>query len=342
METLITDVRYGLRFLWQKPTLTLAALVTLALGIGASTAIFSVVNAVLLRPLPYAEPDELVMVWQDHTRIDGPATEWASPDNFLDWRAQNDVFEGMFALSGWSPTLTGVQEPEQLNGAAVSYDAFSLLGTKPLLGRDFRPEEDQPKAARVVLLSHALWQRRFGSSPDVVGTSIRFENETATVIGVMPPELDFPVLQKPEIFTPLAIDPADDCGRGCVTLRVIGRLKPGVRLARARADMDAVVRTGRNAAWREEPRTYGRHGQIFRSELIVSAGSFALGLLTGASLLIWSFHALLRVELGFDAKNVTHRRREHLSPDACHRVIRERTRDRLVRDCNRHLVTERG
>jgi putative ABC transport system permease protein len=241
METLIADVRYGLRFLWKKPGITLVALVTLALGIGANTAIFSVVNAVLLRPLPYSEPEELVMVWQDHTRIDGPATEWAAPDNFVDWRAQNDVFQGMFALSGWSPTLTGVQEPEQLNGAAVSYDAFSLLGTKPMLGRDFRPEEDQPKAARVVLLSHSLWERRFASRPDVIGKTMRFEKETATIIGVMPPELAFPVLRKPEIFTPLAIDPADGCGRGCVTLRVIGRLKPGVPLARARADMNAVA-----------------------------------------------------------------------------------------------------
>ncbi len=241
METLIADLRYGLRFLWQKPGITLVALVTLALGIGANTAIFSVVNGVLLRPLPYAEPEELVMVWQDHTRIDGPATEWASPDNFVDWRAQNDVFEGMFAFSGWSPTLTGVQEPEQLNGAAVSYDAFSILGTKPLLGRDFRLEEDQPKAARVVLLSHALWQRRFAASPDVIGKAIRFDNETATVIGVMPPELEFPILQQPEIFTPLAIDPADGCGRGCVTLRVIGRLKHGVALEQARADMNAVA-----------------------------------------------------------------------------------------------------
>ena len=143
METLVSDVRYGFRLLLQKPGAAAIAILTLAIGIGATTAIFSVINGVLLRPLPYNAPDELVMVWQDHTRVDGPATEWVSPDNFFDWREQNQVFDGMFALGGWRPTLSGVDEPEHLNGARASHDVFSILDVEPMLGRGFTAEEDR-------------------------------------------------------------------------------------------------------------------------------------------------------------------------------------------------------
>ncbi len=127
MESLFQDLRYGFRVLRRKPGFAIVAILTLALGIGANTAIFSVVNGVLLRPLPYAEPDELVMVWQDYTRIDGPIDEWADPNNFFDWRDRNEVFDGMFALDGFAPTLIGVDEPQMLNGAAVSYNAFDVM-----------------------------------------------------------------------------------------------------------------------------------------------------------------------------------------------------------------------
>ena len=144
---IVDDLRYALRLFARRPAVTAAALVTLAFGIGANTAIFTVVNAVLLRPLPYANPERLVVVWQDHTRLGGPATEWASPDNFFDWRDGNAVFDGMFAFGGFQPTLTGTGEPELLRGAQVSHDALATLGVEPLLGRSFRPDEDRAGAS---------------------------------------------------------------------------------------------------------------------------------------------------------------------------------------------------
>ena len=243
METLISDIRYGFRLLLHEPGTTVVAVLTLALGIGTMTAIFSVVNGVLLRPLPYDAPDELVMVWQDHTRrrVNGPATEWASPDNFFDWREQNEVFDGMFALGGWGPTLSGADEPEQLNGAVASHDVFTILGIDPVLGRGFRPEEDAANTELVVVLAHSLWQRRFSGSRDVLGATLTLDGQPATVIGVMPPELDFPIISKPEIFAPLQIDSTNACGRGCVTLRVVARLKEAGNLEGARSDMNTIA-----------------------------------------------------------------------------------------------------
>ena len=241
METLFADVRFGLRLLLQKPGITLVAVLTLALGVGANTAIFSVVNGVLLRPLPYAEPRELVVAWQDHSRIGGPSTEWASFENFSDWREQNEVFDGTFALANYAATLR-MPEPEQIQGASVSHDALSILGITPLLGRDFHPEEDSPKAELVVLLSHSLWQRRFGGDRSVLGRRITLGEQPASVIGVLPPGAIFPLIADPEVFVPLRIDPSSSCGRGCVNLRVVARLAPGVSLDRAGADMEAIAR----------------------------------------------------------------------------------------------------
>jgi putative ABC transport system permease protein len=240
METLFADVRFGLRLLLQKPGLTLVAVLTLALGVGANTAIFSVVNGVLLRPLPYAEPENLLMVWQDHSRLEGSATEWASFENFSDWREQSEVFGGVFAFGNYTATLR-MPEPEQIQGASVSHDALSILGIAPLLGRGFRPEEDSPKAELVALLSHSLWQRSFGSDRGVLGQRITLGEAPATVIGVLPPNTMFPHISDPEIFVPLRIDPSTSCGRGCVNLRVVARLASGVSLERASADMEAIA-----------------------------------------------------------------------------------------------------
>jgi putative ABC transport system permease protein len=241
METLIADLRFGLRLLLQKPGITLVAVATLALGIGANTAIFSVVNGVLLRPLPYAEPQDLVMVFQDLSRRDGPSTEWVSFENFSDWREQNEVFQGMFALSSYAATVR-LPEPEQIQGATVSHDAFSILGIAPMLGRSFRPEEDDPRTELVAMISHSLWQRRFGGDRDVLGRRIALGETPATVIGVLPPDMIFPLIDDPEIFVPLRFDPSNSCGRGCVNLQVIARLAPGVGIERAGADMAAVAR----------------------------------------------------------------------------------------------------
>ena len=241
MEQLAQDLRFGSRVMMKRPGATLIIIFTLALGIGATTAIFSVVHQVMLRPLPYSSPEKLAMIWQDHTRAEGPATEWASADNFLDWRDQNDVFEGMFALSGWGPTFTGIDHPEQLNGAAASHNAFALLGIEPLLGRGFLPSDDTAVSELVVVLGYSLWQRRFGGSADVVGTSVRLDGSTATIIGVMPRDFDFPMIPQAEIFAPLRIDRTNSCGRGCVNLRVIGRLSERVTLEQARSNMNAIA-----------------------------------------------------------------------------------------------------
>src|SRR2546430_11080331 len=157
------DVRYGLRMLAKNPAFTAIAVLALALGIGANSAIFSVVNAILLRPLPYKNPEQLVMVWENATHLGFPK-DTPSPPNFLDWQKQNTVFTGMVAMSERSFNLTGVGEPERLDGRRVSANLFDLLGVPALLGRTFVPEDDRP-GSHVVLVSYSLWQRRFGSRP---------------------------------------------------------------------------------------------------------------------------------------------------------------------------------
>jgi putative ABC transport system permease protein len=284
METLFADVRFGLRLLLQKPGITLVAVLTLALGVGANTAIFSVVNGVLLRPLPYADPQNLVMVWQDHSRRDGPPTEWASFENFSDWREQSEVFDGVFAFGNYAATLR-MPDPEQIQGASVSHDALSILGITPLLGRGFRPEEDSPKAELVVLLSHSLWQRSFGSDRGVLGRRIALGETPATVVGVLPPETLFPLIADPEIFVPLRIDPSTSCGRGCVNLRVVARLASGVSLERASADMEAIAHR-LEAAYPEENRGVGVNLVPLHEQLVGAIRPALLALLGAVSFVL--------------------------------------------------------
>ena len=240
VETLLRDVRYGLRSLLKRPGFTLVALVTLALGIGANTAIFSVVNGVLWRPLPYPNPRQLVMVWENHQARGGPAREWLSPADFDDWRSQNRVFSNLSAMNDWAPTLTGRDEPEPLVGAAVSYDMFALLGAEPMKGRSFLPEEDQPGAPNVVMLSYELWQQRFGSDQNIVGKSISLNEESYTVIGVMP-ALKFPVIGNTQLWRTLRPTLNPSCQRGCLVLRAIGRLKPDASFSQAQADIGTIA-----------------------------------------------------------------------------------------------------
>ena len=229
MEKSLHDLRFAYRMLRKNPGFAVVTVLALALGIGANSAIFSVVNALLLKPLPYKIPERLVTVWQDHRARGGPEREWASPDNFLDWRDRNTVFDSVSALAGWGPTLTGEGEPEDLIGAGVSYDMFSLLGVQPILGRSFYPDEDRPGAERVAVLSHRLWVRRFNSDREMIGKSITLSGENFTVIGVMPPAFTQPLIPKSELWRTLRpLFAGGGCGRGCVTLRVLARLKEGV------------------------------------------------------------------------------------------------------------------
>jgi predicted permease len=241
METLFKDLKYGIRSLQKRPGFTLIALTTLALGIGANTAIFSVVNGVLWRPLPYQTPRQLVMVWENHQARGGPVNEWLSPSDFDDWRGQNRVFSHLSAMNDWGPTLTGRDEPEPLTGAAVSHDMFTLLGVEPSMGRSFRPEEDQTGAPNVVVLSHELWQRRFGSDQTIVGKSISLNEENYTVIGVMPARFNFPVIPNTQLWRTLRPTINPSCQRGCLVLRAIGRLKPESSFASAQTDLSTIA-----------------------------------------------------------------------------------------------------
>jgi putative ABC transport system permease protein len=239
MESLKQDLYYGLRMLWKSPAFTLVAIIALALGIGANTAIFSVVNGVLLRPLPYPEPDQLAMVWLDNRR-QGIRDDITSYPNFIDWRDQNKTFQGMAAVRGINANLTGSGEPEEIRGASVTSNFFQLVGVGPTQGRGFTIEEEQPGKDRIVVLSHGLWQRRFGGNPGILNQSIQLNGEAYTVVGIMPAGFQFPT--KTEIWTPLAPSERARAARGSFWLPVVGRLKPGVTRQQAQADMDVIAK----------------------------------------------------------------------------------------------------
>jgi putative ABC transport system permease protein len=233
------DLRYGVRTLWKNKSFTAIAVVALALGIGANSAIFSVVNTVLLRPLPYREPERLVMVWEDNSKIGYPRDTPAAA-NYIDWRDQSTVFEGMAATADRSFNLTGAGEPERFDGKRVSANFFSLLGVEPQLGRAFLPEEDAPGANRVVVLSHGLWQRRFGSDPSLVGKTVTLNGEGYTVVGVMPQGFQF-MSQDVSMWVPMAFTQQQAASRGNHYLEVFARLKPGVSVERAQAEMSTIA-----------------------------------------------------------------------------------------------------
>ena len=236
---MLKDVRYGIRSLLKRPGLTAVVLLTLGLGIGVNTAIFSAVDSVLLRPLPLQNPDRLVAVWE-HTPSLGIAQNHMAPANFFDLRQHNEVFEGLSAFSETSVNLTGTGEPEHLTGQLVSANVFSLLGVAPALGRAFSPDEDQIGREHVVVLSDALWQRLFNRNPNIVNRQITLNGESFTVVGVMPRGFFFPE-REAELWLPWAMEPEQASGRGDHYLRVVGRLKPGITVERANAVTEALA-----------------------------------------------------------------------------------------------------
>jgi predicted permease len=235
------DVRYGVRMLLKNPAFTAIAVLALALGIGANSAIFSVVNTLLLRPLPYKNPDQLVVIWENATHLGFPKNT-PSPANFLDWQKQNTLFEAMGAFAERSFNLTGVGEPERLDGRRVSANLFDLLGVKPLLGRNFVPEEDKP-GTRVALLNETLWKRRFGSDRAVIGRSVSLNGEPYTIVGVLPSSVRLPAFGnwRDQVWVPLAFPAEEAAARGNHFLEIIGRMKPGVTMAQARAEMETIA-----------------------------------------------------------------------------------------------------
>ena len=241
MDTLLQDIRYALRMLAKKPGFTLAAVLAIAIGIGANTAIFSVVNAVLLRSLPYKEPDRLTVVLS-HKRDTLRGSGSAAFLDVVDWQKQSQSFEGMAVFRSMGYTLTGAGEPDRITGARVSADFFSLLGVGAVEGRTFRPEEDQRGAERVVVLGHGLWQRRFGGDSSVIGKSLTLNAEPHTVIGVLPADFRFSIdIADAEMWTPIAHDGEVLDERGAHYLKVIGRLKPGVSLNEAQLEMNEIA-----------------------------------------------------------------------------------------------------
>jgi putative ABC transport system permease protein len=242
LESLIQDARYGIRMLLRAPGFTLAALLTLGLGVGANTAIFSIVNAVLLRPLPYADPDRLVVL--------GDLEPDGQPSNigfatFRDYQDRNQTLESIAVIRSWVPTLVAGGEAERLPAMRVSWNFFSMLGVRPQLGRDFQPSEDRPDRRRVVMLSDGLWRRRFGADRSIVGRTIRMNDVAFEVVGVMPPGLE-PLISArfytpAQIWAPVGYDVSEPSAcRSCQHLKAIGRIREGVSLAQAIADLNGI------------------------------------------------------------------------------------------------------
>src|SRR5215471_5985158 len=238
MNGLWQDLKYAFRSLRQAPGFTAVAVIALALGIGANTALFSVVYAVLLRPLPYPDAGRLVAVWENHAKRGGPEREWTNPAAFYAWRDRSHAFEAMFALNDWGPTLTGEGEPERLPGARVTQGIFDTLRLAPERGRAFTPAEDQPDGERVVLVSHGLWVRRFGGRADLVGKSIQLNGNPYVVVGILPGPFKVPMLAGVDLLAPMQ---AKDAGWGNCFLRVVARLKAGTSKDAALAEMSAVA-----------------------------------------------------------------------------------------------------
>src|SRR5271155_4063376 len=227
MENLAKDIRYGLRMLQKSPSFTFFAVAVLSLGIAANSAIFSIADNVLVRPLPYRDSNRLVMVWEDASAYGFPR-DTPAPGNFADWKARNQVFEDMAAsaFSG-SFNLTGEGTPEEIPGDFVTANLFSVLGARPALGRDFSASDDVPGAPRVVILSQRLFLRRFDGDPQIIGKQLWLNYEKYDVVGVMPRGFQFPD-RDPQLWAPMQFTPAQLANHGNHHLQVVARLKPGV------------------------------------------------------------------------------------------------------------------
>ncbi len=256
MSTLIQDLRYGVRILLKQPGFTLVAVITLALGIGANTAIFSLVNSILLRPLPFRDPDRIVRLIQASPKL-GLPTWGVSQAGYAAYREQNRSFESIAIYTTTATNLTGAGEPERLPMATVTADFFKVFGVNPLLGRTFVEGEDVKDKNQVCVISHAFWQRRFGGDPNVVGKTLSLNNMPTQIVGVMPPEFKFPRYEI-DLWTPLAHDPKRIAP---YFYSVVGRLKPGVDVAQAQTDTTEVVQN------------YGRQNPNVSESVGVSEGN---------------------------------------------------------------------
>jgi putative ABC transport system permease protein len=240
MLNIVSDLRHGLRILLRNPGFAGTAVLLLALGIGANTAIFSVVNAVLLRPLPYQDSSRIMQIWHVPPAKSFPGLTLfsVSPANYLDWQIQNHSFEAMAAYGGARLNVGGKERPEAIQAAPVAPDFFSILRVSPVLGRSFTPDDDRPGQGHVVILGNTLWREHFGSDPGIVGRNIILDGESYNVVGVMPRNFKFPSFA--QLWMPLAWTDERRAVRGNHNYMVIGRLKPGVDIRAAKAELSAI------------------------------------------------------------------------------------------------------
>ena len=239
LTTIWPDIRQGLRTLLKYKSFTMIAVAVIALGVGANTAIFSVINAVLLRSLPYQDEDRLVMIWENDT-LEGNPKNSVAPANFADFREQSQVFDQLGTYSQPAGlNLTTADEPERVQASAVSANFFSVLGVRPALGRSFLPEEDKPGAAPVAIITAGLWQRRFGADPQIINRTVKLDSESYTVVGVLPANFELP--ESVQAFIPLPLETEGASARREHSLRVIGRLKPGMSVAQARSNLGTIA-----------------------------------------------------------------------------------------------------
>ena len=265
METLRQDLSYGFRTLFKNPGFTAVAVLSLAIGIGANIAIFSVINALLLRPLPYQDADRLAILWQRSPGLN-VAQDWFSPGQCLDVKAENQVFEQVAVTIGASFNLTGQGGPEHVDGARVTSSLFPLLGAKAALGRVLLPEEDSPGKPATVILSHGFWRRRFGGDPQVIGKTLVLSGSSFEIVGVMQPGfsltkevmLTVNAIERADVLLPLPMSEGARTNRGNEDFNIFAKLKPGVSLAQAQADMDVIA--GRMK--QRYPENYPAHGGL--------------------------------------------------------------------------------
>jgi len=285
MALLAQDLRQGLRLLRKSPGFTLSALAVLALGIGANSAIFSVVNAVLLRPLPYPHPERLVRVWHTPPAKAFPGLKWfsVSPANYFDWESQNHVFEKIAIQHFTSLNFGGAGRPEAIPAAQVSREFFDVVGVPPELGRTFTPQENEPGAGHVVVLSHALWKSRFGGDPGVVGQEIRVDDQPYRIVGVMGPRIQTP--DYATAWVPLAWDAKERAVRSNHNCVVTARLKPGVDRAQAQAEM-TVISERLARAYPEDDEGWGAVVVPLREDLIGDVRPVLLVLLGAVALVL--------------------------------------------------------
>ena len=238
MDTFLSDVRYAIRNLLKRPGFTLIAVITLALGIGANTTIFSAINALLIKPLPFPELDRVVTIW-DRFPSQGVQHNEVTMANYLDLRAQSQSFDQLALYRWWSANLTGIDQPERIQGFLVTGNFFNVIGTQPIMGRTFYEYENEPGKDAVAVISHSLWQRRFGGDPNILNKAISLNSVTRTIVGVMPQHFNFP--KGAEVYAPIALTPQIKASRGSHTYYVIGRLRQGASVQSAQADVDNIM-----------------------------------------------------------------------------------------------------